>query len=372
LAEWRSSRHQQPPAAEQNNSSDQVLIDAITAASLREKRQQGLPVSINELILVYRRHTHEYYRKHGKVTRQAEQIDEVLRFLRKQHGKESVELFGPVALDELRDQMIDDLDWSRKHINKQVLRLIGMFKWAAEKELTPPSVPMALRSLAGLKKGRTRARETQGVTCVDDAIVEKTLPYLPEVIADMVRLQRFTGARPGEICSLRPCDLDRSVEVWWYRPAEHKTEHHDKDRAIAVGPQAQQVLLPYLSRGPEKCCFSPRESEARRRRKAHAERVTPKSCGNTRGTNRVMAPKRQAADQYTTASYRRAIHRACENAGVEKWSPNRLRHTAATSIRKRFGIEAAQVICGHQTADVTQIYAERDMELATHVALEVG
>jgi len=188
----------------------------------------------------------------------------------------------------------------------------------------------------------------------------------------MVRLQRFTGARPGEVCSLRPCDLDRSAQVWFYRPCEHKTEHHDKDRVIAIGPQAQQVLLPYLVRDSESCCFSPIESEERRRRKANAERTTPHSCGNTRGTNRVAAPKRRAADQYTTASYRRAIHRACENSGIEKWSPNRLRHTAATSIRKRFGIEAAQVVCGHQTADVTQIYAERDMELAVRVAQEVG
>ncbi len=174
------------------------------------------------------------------------------------------------------------------------------------------------RSLLG-KKGRTRARETQGVTCVDDAVAEETIPHLLEIIGDMVRLQRFAGARLGEVCSLRRCDLDRSTEVWFYRPCQHKTEHHHKDRVIAIGPQSQQILLPYLVRDSESCCFSPAEPEERRRRKANAERTTPHSCSNTRGTNRVAAPKRRASDQCTTASYRRAIHRACENSGTEKW-----------------------------------------------------
>ena len=37
-----------------------------------------------------------------------------------------------------------------------------------------------------------------------------------------------------------------------------------------------------------------------------------------------------------------------------------LRHAAATRFRKAYGLEAAQVLLGHRTADVTQIYAERD------------
>lgn len=39
--------------------------------------------------------------------------------------------------------------------------------------------------------------------------------------------------------------------------------------------------------------------------------------------------KRPPGDVYTTASYRRAIHRACREANIEKWSPNQFRHTAA-------------------------------------------
>jgi len=90
--------------------------------------------TIDELVLVYRRHTYEYYRKNGEVTRDAKTIDEVIRVLRKKHGKEPIEEFGPTALGELREHMIDNLDWSRQYINKQVPRLVGMFKWAVGKE----------------------------------------------------------------------------------------------------------------------------------------------------------------------------------------------------------------------------------------------
>ena len=43
-----------------------------------------------------------------------------------------------------------------------------------------------------------------------------------------------------------------------------------------------------------------------------------------------------------------------------------------TRIRKDFGLEAAQILLGHSKADVTQVYAERDMARAATVALQIG
>jgi site-specific recombinase XerC len=60
-----------------------------------------------------------------------------------------------------------------------------------------------------------------------------------------------------------------------------------------------------------------------------------------------------------------------ERRTSHRWAPNQIRHTAATAVRKLFGLEASQVLLGHSSADVTQIYAEHNFELAA-VAKEVG
>ena len=150
----------------------------------------------------------------------------------------------------------------------------------------------ALSVVTGLRKGQAGVLETQPVSPVEDSVVEQTLPHMPDVVADMVRVQRFSGMRPAEVCAIRPCDIDRSGEVWVYRPYDHKMEHKDRLRVIPLGPKAQAVLLKYLVRDENAYCFSPRDSEKHRRAAAHAERKTPLSCGNRPGTNCKSKPKR--------------------------------------------------------------------------------
>ena len=147
-------------------------------------------------------------------------------------------------------------------------------------------------------------------------------------------------------------------------------EHYGRQRVILIGPQAQAVLPPYLLQPADIYCFSPREAveklnaEKRVRRKT---KVQPSQLNR-----RKRHPKRVPRDRYTRDSYRRAVHRACDKAGVERWSPNRLRHSAATEIRRQFGLEAAQVVLGHAKADVSQVYAERDLAKAAEVMRKIG
>ncbi|MAT70674.1 MAG: integrase [Planctomycetaceae bacterium] len=342
-----------------------LLTGGVTTAS------DPQDITVNEVLAAFIRHAKGYYRKGGKPTREYEQIVECCRLIKPLYGRAPAIEFGPLALKAVRQQMID-AGLSRRHINKQIERVRRMFKWAAAEQMIPADVPQALAMVAGLRKGRTLAPERAPVQPADDAVVDATLPHLPPVVADIVRFQRATGCRPEEACAVRPCDLDRSGEIWIYRPASHKTEHHGRDRLILVGPRAQGVLLRYLARDANEFCFRPCDSDAKRQAARAAARATPLSCGNRSGTNRVAKPKRKPGRCYSTGSYRRAIHRACEKAQLEKWSPNRLRHAAATEIRRKFGLEAAQVVLGHAKADVTQVYAERDVALATRVAREVG
>jgi integrase len=57
---------------------------------------------------------------------------------------------------------------------------------------------------------------------------------------------------------------------------------------------------------------------------------------------------------------------------ANRWTPLQLRHAAATLIRARFGLEAAQTVLGHAKADVIQVYAERDLAKANSVMAEIG
>jgi integrase len=66
------------------------------------------------------------------------------------------------------------------------------------------------------------------------------------------------------------------------------------------------------------------------------------------------------------------VAEACEKAGVPVFRCNRIRHTYATKVRREHGLEAAQVLLGHSQADVTQIYAERDLAKAIEVAKKIG
>ena len=328
-------------------------------------------ITVTELCGAYWKFAKTHYIKHGELTDAIYGVKVALRQLREKYGHTRAVEFGPLAPKAIRQQMIE-LDLSRTYINETVAKIKRVFKWSVREELLPIETYQALTTLEGLRAGRSAAREPARVVPVEDSVVESTLPKLSGIVADMVRFQRLTSCRPGEVCIVRPCDIDRSGDVWAYRPDSHKTEHHGRDRVIFIGPQAQQVLRPYLLRPAKAFCFSPAESVKLRREEASRCRRTPLSCGNRAGTNRKRQPKHQPGEHYSVDSYRQAIHRACAKAGVEQWSPNQLRHTAGTDIRQKYGLEAAQVILGHAAADVTQVYAERDMAKAAAVMLEIG
>lgn len=342
-------------------------------------------ITIVEMIAAQLRYAKDYYGT--KPTSEYHRIKLILKHLKGMYGRLLACEFGSVELKALRQQLIASGN-SRTYINANMKRLIRVFKWAAGEGMVSPLVPQTLALIPCLREGKCEARETEPVGPVDEILVQSTLPHMPEVVADMVRVQLLTGMRPGEVCTMRPCDLDRTSEVWIYSPAEHKTKHHGKRRVVPIGSRAQAVLLKYLARDPQANCFRPCDSEAKRRAAVHAERSTPLSCGNKPGSKRKRRPQRAAGEQYDTRSYGRAITRACDKAfpapeGIEnealeqwrqehRWSPNRLRHTAATNVRREFGLEAAQIILGHSQANVTQVYAERDLAKGIEVARKIG
>ena len=346
-------------------------------------------------------------------------FDVLLRLLRRQYGRLPAIEFGPKKLRALREQMIrgdETTDpprrpWSRKYINQQTQRVRRIFKWAVAHELVPASVHQALCTVEPLKRGRSAARENPRVGPVPDEVLGAVLPHLSKTMRALVDLQLLTGARAGELLQLRACDVetDDRTGVWTCRPHEHKNAYREHERIIYFGPRAQRVLQPFLrGRLPTDHLFNPTETEAERRAALHARRKTPLSCGNRPGTNRQATPRRCPGDHYTTDSYRRAIEYACDKAfplpealarheketasawharikRTRKWDalktwrrhhrfhPHQLRHSAATLLRREFGLEAAQLALGHASANITDaVYAERDREKVIEVMRKIG
>lgn len=289
----------------------------------------------------------------GERTSEVVHTKQAFKLLRRTHGELLAREFGPKAFQQLRLTMIQ-AGWTRRYIRDQCQRIKRLIGWGVAEELLPRDAKHALDAVAGLAIGEFGVCEGHQVLPVPDDVVEATLAQLRPKVADMVRIQLLTSMRPGELVQLSAKYVDRSGDAWLFTPPKHKTQKRGKSRVIPIGPQAQQLLSKYL--------FSDR------------------------------------CFQYTSASYRRAVHRACDRAfphpllsaipkrkltveqsteletwqSDHRWSPNRLRHSAATMIREKFGLEHAQVALGHSRASTTEIYAAANQAKAIEVVMQVG
>jgi integrase len=364
-------------------------------------------LSVNELLLAYWQFAEGYYRKNDAPTKQLHRIKQAIRPVRELYGHTCAADFGPKSLKTVRDNMLrlpcptckgtgqlkkpkrlnrrsgnvsetcwrckgeKVRGWARGLINSSVGCIKRVFKWAVAEELIPPSIFHGLQAVGGLRKGRSEARETVPVRPVEEAHVNATLPLLTPPVKAMVQLQRYSGMRPGEVIIMRPCDIDRSGPTWVYKPESHKTEHHDITRVVFLGPKAQAIMKPFLEdRVPGMYCFSPREAMAGFRERQREARKTPvQPSQQNRGKRK---PKKQPRERYSVDTYGNAIERACLKAKVPVWSPNQLRHTLATEVRREAGLDAARAVLGHRSPTVTEVYAEVDATKAAEVMGKLG
>jgi hypothetical protein len=168
-------------------------------------------------------------------------------------------------------------------------------------------------------------------------------------------------------------------------------------RVIYLGPQAIAILTPYFATAGDGPLFSPRRAEADRNARRRGGRRTKLWPSHAR-RERIGKSGRQPGETYTKDSYNRVIARGCDLAfrhpmlsavppkqltaeqraelgawrKARRWSPNQLRHAAATRIRQRFGIEVVKAVLGHSDLATSEIYAERDDARARDVMREIG
>ncbi len=328
-------------------------------------------MTLAELCGHYRRHVRSYYvYEDGTPTREVELIEYAIKSLQEMFGTVLADEFGPLLLKQFR-QAVVETGICRREVNRRIDIVKRMYKWAVSEEMVSPICYQALRTVEGLRKGRTTAPDHPPRKPVDEQHVFAIYPYTTQVIRDMVELQLLTGMRSGELVLMRPVDIDKSGKVWMYRPKQHKTAYRGHQRTIYLGPKAQMVIAKYLLREPSEYCFRPIESEIQRLTERHNRRVVPEKYGN-----RPNGISRTINQRYDTASYRRAVRYAIRKARkngekIPVWTPYQLRHTAATRIRRLLGLETASAILGNDV-EVAKLYSRRVEELAEEAALKFG
>jgi integrase len=403
------------------------LITDRAKDEMRARVESSSDLTINELVVRYLHFVDGYY-----TSNEPANIRHALRPLRRLYGFEMATGIGPLKLKAVRHEFIA-AGRCRSEINKRIRRVVRMFKWAAAGELVPASVHHALKAVEGLRKGRGDVRESKPVKPVPDAFVDAIRPHVPRQVWAMIELQRLSGMRPGEVCIMRTTDISMAGRIWEFTPETHKTEHFDRERTIFIGPQAQEILRPWLRAELEAYLFQPREADVERRaamRLARKSKVQP-----SQRNRRKIRPRKGPGERYDPDSYRRAIAAACDRAfphptvapleawdlpGPERdefrrlrksleekglpagrrreiraaidalllppdqraeliawrkahrWHPHQLRHNAATRLRREFGLDVARAVLGHSTPVVTEIYAELDRSRAAEAMGMIG
>lgn len=308
----------------------------------------------------------------GKVSREVVNFDHALDHLLERHREVPTDRFGLRDLQAVRQAMLDGGRLCRNVINARVRRIKAVFRWGAEQGFVPAETWHQLAVLRGLRQGRSGARETDPVTAVTRAQVDAVLPFLPGALRACVELQWCTGMRPSEALQIRMADLDRRGDIWLYSVQRHKNRWRGRPRVVALGPEAQRILMPLL-RVDGGYLISPRDAMAERHAAQRAARATPMTPSHRARDTRNAKKEPSIGDHYGIDAYRNALHRACDRAGVERWSPHRLRHAKGTELARTEGIEVARIALGHKDDRVTRRYAiEAELDLAIAVARKHG
>ena len=282
-----------------------------------------------EMVSMYLAHCHDYYGTVPRSTTAA--VELAVRPLVAMYGH--LEGLTLSALKQVREAMLE-ANLARSTINARIDKIVRMYHWLESEDQVEPGTYQRLRTLAHLKRGRSKAVEPPRRLPVDVLIVQMTLQRCQAPLCDMLAVQWFTGCRSGSLVAAHSSQFVRDDRHMSWFP-EHKTAYLGHEMELPIGPKCQRVLRPYL-------------------------RTAGDLFLHRRGKT------------YSPWSYRRALVRVQERYNLPRWTPHQLRHARANLVRSRLGVEAAQAVLGHRTVNATQLYAGRQLALAREAAEKLG
>jgi integrase len=147
-----------------------------------------------------------------------------------------------------------------------------------------------------------------------------------------------------------------------------------KERVIAIGPKAQDIIRRYLTASTTAYLFSPAAQEELIQAERRANRKTPLWPSHMARNARKKKPngKRRPGNRFQVRAVNRAIRAACKRAGIERWHTHQLRHSASLTFSREMGLENARAALGHSSVDMSAMYAGHDLKRAQEVAAKVG
>ena len=264
-------------------------------------RKDPADLTIAELCSKYVEHAERYYRKRDQPTSEIHTIRKTVKTLRSLYAHVPATDYGPLALKTCRQQWIEE-GITRGGVNRLARTVRSIFRWAAENELVPVAAWQALTAVSGSRRGRTVAPDPEPVRPVAEDVLAKTLEVAHPMLRAMISTQLKTGMRPGELVQLRGAELDTSGPIWVYKPLSHKLEHQGRERIVLIGPDAQEVLKPWLRDDPAQFIFGARQLREYDLR----DRPTPRPRTAWEKRNRK---RRVLRDHYTSNGYLQAVRR---------------------------------------------------------------
>lgn len=299
-------------------------------------------ITVEELAARYTKFAETYYRRRdGSPTGRDNVVKLGVRLFRQMYGRKYVADLQHSDMLAHRDALVRT-GIARTTVNTYLNCTRNMIEWALDEGLIRALVKAELTQVKPFKPFRSPCPEKPPVTSVSDEVIRRTIECMMPNTADMVMVHRLTGMRPMEMCDLEWQYIDTSCEPWVYRPPRNKNEFHNQPRIVCIGPKAREILSRHRD---TPIPFSPKiatlEYFAVKREKA----VCP-SKRDRRNPLAVRVPR----DKWGRHEYNQSITDACKRAEQPHWTPNQLRHTFATAIRRKFGIEAARAVLGHSNS----------------------
>lgn len=302
-------------------------------------------ISVNELALAFMAHAQTHYVKNGKPTSEIHLFKMALGPLVELYGMTPAEQFGPLALKAVREQMVASC-WVRNTVNSAVSRIRRVFRYGVENELVPGDMLQRLEAVSALLAGRTAAPDRARRSALPEVRISAVRELVSPVFRDLIDLQLLCGCRSGELLGLTTGGIDRSGATWVAVLSDHKTCHRGRERRLHFGPQAQLILSRYLSADPGKPLFTVRRTSF--------TRAITRACEIAFGMPEEL---RKPSKKVTPARLAEIRRQASEWRQEHVWTPHWLRHTAAAHYREACGLDAAQAVLGHASADMTERYS---------------